>query len=56
MENAMGVKKSELSAVPTCDLVKELCRRQGVEAMTAEPYEDVKILVNGPAIVLKVTD
>lgn len=46
----------DLSKVATCDLVRELQTREGVEMTMAEPYEDVKISVNGPAIVLVVAD
>ena len=45
-----------LDNASTKDLVEELKRREGVEATIAEPYEDVEIKVNGPAIVLVVTD
>lgn len=45
-----------LKDVKTCDLVLELQLREGVECMTAEPHEDVTVSVNGPAIVLVVTD
>lgn len=47
---------ASLDNVSTKDLVEELRRREGVEATIAEPYEDVEIKVNGPAIVLVVTD
>jgi hypothetical protein len=40
----------------TCELVEELKKREGVEAHWAEPYKDLAIGVNGPAIVLVVTD
>lgn len=45
-----------LKDIKTCDLVLELQLREGVECTTAEPYEDVTVSVNGPAIVLVVTD
>lgn len=45
-----------LQAVSTKKLVEELERREGVETKTAEPYQDVAVKVNGPAIVLVVTD
>lgn len=45
-----------LSKVATCDLVKELQTREGVEMTMAEPYEDVEISVNGPATVLVIID
>ncbi len=40
----------------TCELVEELKKREGVEAHWAEPYKDLTVDVNGPAIVLVVTD
>lgn len=40
----------------TCELVDELKEREGVEAQWAEPYKDLEVKVNGPAIVLIVTD
>lgn len=45
-----------LSEINTCDLVNELRRREGVTTEIAEPYEEVKLKVNGPAIVLVVID
>lgn len=46
----------ELKNVSTAELTKELAHREGVESVTAEPYQDVNIKVNGPAIVLVVID
>ena len=46
----------DLSKVKTCDLVRELGKRGGVEVTVAEPYEDVTVSVNGPALVLVVKD
>lgn len=46
----------DLSSIKTCDLVKELQTREGVETTIAEPYQDVAVKVNGPAIVLVVID
>lgn len=42
--------------IPTCQLVEELRRREGVEVTVAEPYEDVTVTANGPAVILLVTD
>lgn len=42
--------------IPTHDLVEELKTREGVQMEYAEPYQDKTITVNGPAIVLVVTD
>jgi len=50
------VKTTDISSVPTVDLVRELSRRDGVEQTIAEPYQDVQVKVNGPAIVLVVID
>lgn len=46
----------DLSEVATCDLVLELQLREGVECTAAEPYEDLTVSVNGPALVLVVKD
>lgn len=46
----------ELSKCTTKELVEELSKRTGVEKITAEPYQDKVISVNGPAIVLKISD
>lgn len=50
------LKWRKLSDISTRDLVTELSRREGVERTTAEPYQDVQVKVNGPAIVLVITD
>jgi len=42
--------------ISTKDLIDELKRREGVEVMIAEPYQDTTVTVNGPAIVLVITD
>lgn len=52
MEN----KNIKIENIKTCDLVNELKRRESVVTKVAEPYQDVEIVVNGPAIVLIVTD
>ena len=46
----------DLSCYATCDLVRELQTREGVETTIAEPYQDAEVKVNGPAIVLVVID
>lgn len=46
----------DLSTVTTKDLVNELEKRRGVDTTIAEPYQDVTVKVNGPAIVLVVID
>lgn len=46
----------DLERYTTKELVEELMTREGVEQKTVEPYEDYKVSVNGPAIVLVVID
>ena len=45
-----------LSSIPTCQLVEELLKREGVEHKKVEPYADCQITANGPAILIKVID
>lgn len=45
-----------LNSISTKELVDALGKREGVERKIAEPHEDVQISVNGPAIVLVITD
>lgn len=45
-----------LASIATCDMVAELSKREGAEVHTAEPYQDVAVSVNGPAVVLVVID
>lgn len=40
----------------TYELVNELKERKGVEVHTAEPYKELSVSVNGPAIVLVIID
>ena len=46
----------DISRISTKELVDELSRRDGVEATTAEPYQDIRVEINGPAIVLVIID
>ena len=46
----------ELNEVKTCDLVAELKKREGVETIQADPYLQTDIPVEGPAVILIVTD
>ena len=46
----------ELKNIPTKQLVEELIGRAGVEKMVFEPYEQAAIEVEGPALVLVITD
>lgn len=48
------MKKEEITK--TCELVKEIAKREGVEEVVVQPYEDKEIKVNGPAVVLIITD
>lgn len=48
--------KDFLTDVSTKELVEELKRRSGTKTTIAEPYQDVAVKVNGPAIVLVVND
>ena len=45
-----------LENVPTANLITELCKREGVKTTVVEPYKDAAVSVNGPALVLVVTD
>lgn len=45
-----------LTKTSTKDLVEELRKREGVEATIVEPHKDNSVIVNGPAVVLVVTD
>lgn len=47
---------NELKKIPTAQLVEELGSREGVVIKIAEPYAKSKIEIEGPAIVLIVTD
>lgn len=46
----------ELKKFSTEELVNELAQREGVYETIAEPYEDVKVTANGPAIILTIID
>ena len=46
----------KLTGFKTCELVEELKKRKGVETHLAEPYKDLEVTVNGPAVVLVVAD
>lgn len=47
---------ASLKEVKTCELVKELKEREGVQVEYAEPYQNKTISINGPAYILIVTD
>ena len=40
----------------TEQLVNELKKREGVETKIVEPYQDIELSVNGPAVVLVIKD
>lgn len=46
----------DLKSVKTCDLVEELKNREAVEDIWAEPYVQKNIFVEGPAVILVITD
>ena len=46
----------QLKDISTKELVEELANRIGVKRKIAEPYEDLTVKVNGPAIVLIIED
>lgn len=48
--------KEAIKNVSTKELVNELIKREGVEMKYAEPHKDLDVNINGPAIVLIVTD
>lgn len=47
---------SELKNIPTKQLVEELIGREGVEKTVIQPHEMTAVEVDGPAIVLVITD
>ena len=44
--------RADLSEVPTCDLHRELIRREGVEAVFLGPKDEITKTVRGPAWVV----
>ena len=48
--------KNDMSKIPTCELVKELEKREGVERVIVDPYDKKTINVEGAAVVLIVID
>lgn len=51
-----GMESKHLCAIPTSELVEELKNREGVKIEQAEPYEDKRIIISGPALILIVID
>ena len=52
----MKEKENELKKFKTYELVEELNKREGEEKIYIEPYQEIKIKVEGPMIILKVID
>ena len=46
----------DLSRTKTYELVEELKTREGVETIMAEPYQKREVSVEGPAVILVITD
>lgn len=51
-----GDDMNSLESISTKQLVDELCTRAGIKTEIAEPYQDMTVSVNGPAIVIVITD
>lgn len=52
----LGEKRVDLKDYSTKELINELLAREGISGQYAKPYTDKTITVNGPAIILVVTD
>lgn len=52
----LGLPKPVLEEISTKLIIDELSNRIGVEKTIAEPYENICVNIDGPAIVLIVTD
>jgi len=50
------IHKDTLLHLPTYLLVEELEKRAGVKMVQVQPYEDKTISINGPAVIIVVTD
>jgi hypothetical protein len=50
--NDVAEVKADLSQVPTCDLHRELIKREGVEAFFLGPNDTITKEVRGPAWVI----
>ncbi len=55
-EGVEKIIRKTIDEYTTYELIEELYRREGVEKHIAEPYKDVNVEVNGPAIILIVID
>lgn len=49
-------QQAALEAISTKSLVEELRKREGVEATIVEPYKQHNAHIEGPAILLEITD
>lgn len=49
-------REKKLNEYETHELVEELTKREGITAQWAEPHEDKKFSISGPALVLIVID
>ena len=49
-------KLLDLSCIHTCDLVRELENRDGVNVAELSPYESREFMFNGPAVIIEVID
>lgn len=52
----LGISKTISEDLATKEIVDILSGREGVEKTIAEPYENIQVSIDGPAIVLTVTD
>lgn len=50
------IDRRSLRAYSTKELVEELNKRVGVKENIAKPYETLTISIQGPAILLEITD
>ena len=51
-----NTREKGIDTLETFELVDELKKRQGVDTVMAEPYENKVLNVEGPAVVLIIVD
>lgn len=56
LELRKEINEKMLKHFSTKELFEELKSREGVETEYAEPHQDKKISINGPAVILIITD
>lgn len=56
MELRKEINEKMLKHFSTKELFEELKSREGVETEYAEPHQDKKISINGPAVILIIKD